>query len=632
MAGRHPGPETRDELAPGVLMRALGVGVEDEGAAAGDRADPAPSAARARLAVAAAVAGAALLAGVLGPGAGAGQNSVESQSNVPAAKGVAGSVESQGDSLVKTRKFGSDVVLGAAAAAAVSMSALAGDAVQWRVEDGGNGHWYQRIDTLLNWTAAKAYCESRGGHLVTLINAAEQQFVWGQFSLAGANCWIGGFQSPTSCEPGCGWSWTTGENLTYATWRPGSPDDNRVNGDENCLIANINGLWDDVASCAWCNERFMIEWSADCNNDGIVDYGQILAGTLSDANTNGTPDACECAANPGLPSCCIGDIVADRVINGADLGTLLAYWGPRTTGSFSIASDLNNDGQVDGSDLGILLAYWGACPTANVPVWATVIETQPDPTVVTNAALRAAIVATGLPWRVRDTGTGIEMLLVPPGTFGMGCHQESLNGSRTNPCYANELPVHQVSLTGGFYLGRFEVTQGEWQARMAWNPSAFKSDPDSPFRPVEQVSWFDAGAFLQRTGMRLPTEAEWERACRADTDAPYYNGSADEIAAGELGWRSDNSTNCTHAVGGKLANGLGFHDMLGNVWEWVNDWYGEYADGTQTDPQGATSGTTRSIRGGAWHDLPHIARSSIRHRDIPEITGSGLGFRVARNP
>jgi len=106
VAGRHPGPETRDELAPGVLMRALGVGVEDEGAAAGDRADPAPSAARARLAVAAAVAGTALLAGVLGPGAGAGQDSVESQSNMPAAMGVAGSVKSQGDSLVKTRKFG----------------------------------------------------------------------------------------------------------------------------------------------------------------------------------------------------------------------------------------------------------------------------------------------------------------------------------------------------------------------------------------------------------------------------------------------------------------------------------------------------------------------------------------------
>jgi hypothetical protein len=122
-----------------MLMRALGVGVEDEGAAAGARADPAPSAARARLAVAAVIAGTALLAGVLGPGAGAGRYSGESGSNVRAAAAVAGSVESQGDSFVKTKKFGSDVVLGAAAAAAVSMSALAGDAVQWRMGEMGIG-------------------------------------------------------------------------------------------------------------------------------------------------------------------------------------------------------------------------------------------------------------------------------------------------------------------------------------------------------------------------------------------------------------------------------------------------------------------------------------------------------------
>ena len=140
IARRHAGPATRDELAPGMLMRALGVGVEDEGATAGERADPAPSAARARLVVAV-IAGTALLAGMLGPGAGAWRNSAESWPNVPAAARVNGLVETQGDSFVKTKKFGSDVVLGAAAAAAVSMSALAGDAVQWRVADGGNGHW-----------------------------------------------------------------------------------------------------------------------------------------------------------------------------------------------------------------------------------------------------------------------------------------------------------------------------------------------------------------------------------------------------------------------------------------------------------------------------------------------------------
>ena len=167
MARRHSGPATRDELAPGMLMRALEVGVEDESAAAGERADPAPSAARARLAVAAVIAGTVLLAGVLEPGAGAGRYSGESGPNVPAAARVAGSVESQGDSFVKTKKFGSDVVLGAAAAAAVSMSALAGDAVQWRVADGGNGHWYAAIamPSDIDFPAATAIARQRGGYL-----------------------------------------------------------------------------------------------------------------------------------------------------------------------------------------------------------------------------------------------------------------------------------------------------------------------------------------------------------------------------------------------------------------------------------------------------------------------------------
>ena len=116
---------------------------------------------------------------------------------------------------------------------------------------------------------------------------------------------------------------------------------------------------------------------------------------------------------------CPGDLVPNGAVNGVDLGVLLSYWGPRTADPFSVASDIDGNGDVNGADLGLLLSGWGNCP--GVPDWATLVEYAPDPTVVTDPALRAAITATGLAWRVRDTATQIEFVLIPPGTFNMGC-------------------------------------------------------------------------------------------------------------------------------------------------------------------------------------------------------------------
>jgi formylglycine-generating enzyme required for sulfatase activity len=330
---------------------------------------------------------------------------------------------------------------------------------------------------------------------------------------------------------------------------------------------------------------------------------------------------------PAAAQSCTGDIFANGVVNGADLGAMLSYWGPRTSDPFSIASDINSDGIINGGDLGALLSNWGTCPGPIVPSWATLVEAAPSPQVVTSIALRQAITATGLAWRVRDNATQIEMLLVPPGTFQMGCSE----GTQQHPeCRQSEMPVHTVVLTNAFYLGRYEVTQEQWMATVPSNPSAFQAATDSPNRPVEQVSMGQVQTYLLATSMRLPSEAEWEYACRAGTTSPFYNGSSDESTVGSIAWCCGSFNSQTHVVGGKLPNALGFYDMVGNVWELVNDFYGIYSAEVQTNPQGPTAGAglPRVMRGGDVFQPAGILRSSYR-----DATSYGnCGFRVARNP
>jgi formylglycine-generating enzyme required for sulfatase activity len=276
-----------------------------------------------------------------------------------------------------------------------------------------------------------------------------------------------------------------------------------------------------------------------------------------------------------------------------------------------------------------------------VPSWATLVEALPDPSVVTDALLRDAIEATGLAWRLQDTGTGIELLLVPPGTFEMGC----IMGSNLYGCHEWEQPAHQVTLTNAFYLGRYEVTQSQWTAQMGSNPSNFQSaSPEVPAdqvpnRPVERVSWDTIQGYLSATGFRLPTEAEWEYACRAGTQTPFYDGSTNDGTLGTLAWYgafsiADNSFFQTRPVGGKAANAFGFHDMLGNAFEWVNDWYGNYAGEAQTNPAGPVSAPGRVIRGGSFGYDSSATRSTSRFEVTPSVSSTyvGLGFRVARNP
>ena len=219
---------------------------------------------------------------------------------------------------------------------------------------------------------------------------------------------------------------------------------------------------------------------------------------------------------------------------------------------------------------------------------------------------------------------GMEFVGIPAGSFVMGSpeHEEGR--------YSDERQ-REVRISQGFWMGKYEVTQGEWEAVMGTNPSGF---PECGARcPVERVSWDDVQEFIRRLNeresasgyvYRLPTEAEWEYAARAGTTGARH-GELDEVA-----WYSDNSGRTTHPVGEKQANAWGLHDTLGNVWEWVADWYGEYPAGAVTDPQGPDTGTTRVIRGGGWSSSAGDVRSADRGHGSPGGRGNGLGFRLVR--
>ena len=222
------------------------------------------------------------------------------------------------------------------------------------------------------------------------------------------------------------------------------------------------------------------------------------------------------------------------------------------------------------------------------------------------------------------------MLLIPGGTFTMGC-----SGSVSYACDSGENPTHQVTLSKAFYLGKTEVTQAQWQAKMGINPSNFSGNANNP---VEQVSWNDIVGFNTATGLRLPSEAEWEYACRGGTTTAFHsmpgypNGTNDDSLLGNIAWFYPAAGSTTHAVAGKAANAFGMYDMSGNVWEWCNDWYGSYAAGNATDPAGPSSGSSRVLRGSDYSSASYYCRSSGRAKSAPDGHYSFIGFRVARTP
>ncbi len=231
---------------------------------------------------------------------------------------------------------------------------------------------------------------------------------------------------------------------------------------------------------------------------------------------------------------------------------------------------------------------------------------------------------------------GAKFVLIPAGTFMMG-------SPGNEPGRDNDETQHQVTISRPFYMQTTEVTQGQWKRVMGNNPSHFRNCGDDC--PVEQVSWNDVQNFIRRLNQleetdkyRLPTEAQWEYAARAGTTTPFHTGSCLSSEQANYdgnypqpGCPKGGFRQTTVRVGSFSPNAWGLHDMHGNVWEWVQDWKGDYPSGSVTDPEGPSSGSRRVNRGGSWDKIARYCRSAVRgNRDYPSKIYLYLGFRLLR--
>jgi formylglycine-generating enzyme required for sulfatase activity len=228
---------------------------------------------------------------------------------------------------------------------------------------------------------------------------------------------------------------------------------------------------------------------------------------------------------------------------------------------------------------------------------------------------------------------GMKFVWIAPGSFLMGSSKEERLGVLPET-------LHRVTLTKGFFMGVHTVTQGEWEAVMGKNPSSIKGEKNLP---VDTVSWHDCQNFIKKLRAkdkdnkpyRLPTEAEWEYACRAGTWTAFHTGES--ISTDQANFdgsfafgngKPGEFRRRTTPVGSFPANAWGLHDMHGNVWQWCQDWFGEYPSRDVVDPQGPEKGGSRVLRGGCWRFGADYCRSAYRHWLAPEHRYIFLGFRV----
>jgi formylglycine-generating enzyme required for sulfatase activity len=326
--------------------------------------------------------------------------------------------------------------------------------------------------------------------------------------------------------------------------------------------------------------------------------------------------------------------------------------------------DLYRQTKIDPAEIARIQAFIDAYGAANVdPKYANIADAalavkdinalvdKLVDQVIGNSALQKFVYSTDkqgfefniLRTYIKTPGLSATFAKISAGTFQMGS-----SGSETNR--SDDEVLHSVTISHDFEMEVTDVTQLQWFLVMGYNPSYFKSQNYCqsdyiningtdlcPNNPVEQVSWDDTQSFIAKLNQgndgytyRLPTEAEWEYAARAGTQTAYYFGD-DPAQLDANGWYTNNSGSQTHAVGGKTANAFGLYDMAGNVWEWAQDYYGPYSNSRVTDPTGASSGSTRVVRGGGWYGYgAQDCRSAVRG-----YVGAGgrryvLGFRLVR--
>jgi formylglycine-generating enzyme required for sulfatase activity len=226
----------------------------------------------------------------------------------------------------------------------------------------------------------------------------------------------------------------------------------------------------------------------------------------------------------------------------------------------------------------------------------------------------------------RNPQDGLFYQWIPPGSFSMGC------SAGDQECFREEMPPHRITLSQGFWIGRTEVTVEAYE-KFAGLPVSDKADASSVHpeadksEPIVVVTWEEARDYCKWEGGRLPTEAEWEYAARGGSSAARY-GALDQIA-----WYQKNSGNHTHPVSQKVANGFGLFDVLGNAWEWVNDWYDGtyYSESPNVDPIGPKSGTMHVLRGGSWMNTANLLRVSDRGRSNADLRFNYFGMRCVWN-
>ncbi len=315
--------------------------------------------------------------------------------------------------------------------------------------------------------------------------------------------------------------------------------------------------------------------------------------------------------------------------------------------SFAIGSTVTINGTNFGATRGTSNVSFNGINATTFTSWSNTKIVCKVPTGVTTGLLSVTVNAVTSNEVLFTIVTPIETVLIPAGTFKMGN-----TGPYSGIIMIQEVPVHNVTISRDFYMSKYEIIQELYLSLVGTNPSNLKR----PDHPVERINWFDAVAFCNKlsdrdgytkcykingsnvtcdwdaNGWRLPTEAEWEYACKAGTSTDFYNGN-NESDLDQIAWHSGNSGDSTHVPGLKKPNKFGLYDILGNVFEWVWDWSGNYSGGAETDPTGSSSGAIKLCRGGSWHNgMPNgMSRSSFRGwMDTPYLYSSTMGIRVVR--